>query len=338
MNETLKQRKFYYIIAAVAGLTLAAACGVLIPVMRSANTTGETRVIYIDKDDTTDSVMDKAQCRHGWRVLTAIKKFRLHTGRYEVRPGERVLTLYRRMTNGSQDPVRFTLPCVRTLDRLAAHMERNFMDMDSARTARCLADNAFCGKWGYSVETMPALFIPNTYEIWWNTSLDDFIERMVKENKRFWDGRRDSLARKTGMTHEEIRTLASIVDEETADNAEKPMGAGMYIRRLKTGMPLQADPTVKFALKDFAKRRIYNEDLKTDNPYNTYRYEGLPPGPIRIPSIAGIDAVLNHVETECIYMCAKEDFSGTHNFARTYEEHLKNAKRYTEALNARNIH
>ena len=336
MNDILKRRKFY-IFASVTMLLLTVVCGVLIPVMRSANGTGETRIIYIDKDDTVDSVMDKAQCRYGWRLLMAVRKYRVRTGRYEVLPGESVLTLYRRMLNGRQSPVQFTLPSVRTLDRLAAHLQRCFMDMDSARTARCLADSAFCGRWGYSVETMPALFIPNTYEIWWDTSLDDFVERMVKENGRFWEGRRDSLARKAGMTHEEVVTLASIVDEETANDAEKPMVAGMYVQRLKIGMPLQADPTVKFALKDFAKRRIYNDDLKTDSPYNTYRYEGLPPGPIRIPSIAGIDAVLNHVQTECIYMCAKEDFSGTHNFARTYEEHLRNARRYTDALNARDI-
>ena len=139
------------------------------------------------------------------------------------------------------------------------------------------------------------------------------------------------------MSHEEVVTLASIVDEETANNPEKPRVAGMYLNRLRTGMPLQADPTVKFALHNDTLRRILNEHLRVDNPYNTYRNAGLPPGPIRIPSVVGIDAVLRHENHNYLYMCAKEDFSGTHNFANTYAEHLKNARRYQQALNHRGI-
>ena len=139
------------------------------------------------------------------------------------------------------------------------------------------------------------------------------------------------------MSREEVATLASIVDEETANNAEKPMIAGLYINRLRLGMPLQADPTVKFAVGDFTLRRILNKHLQVESPYNTYRVVGLPPGPIRIPSIAGLDAVLNHVEHSYLYMCAKEDFSGTHNFARTLSEHYANARRYIRALNERGI-
>jgi UPF0755 protein len=140
-----------------------------------------------------------------------------------------------------------------------------------------------------------------------------------------------------GLSPVQVTTLASIIDEETANNEEKPMIAGMYLNRLKQNMPLQADPTIKFALKRFELRRIYNSLLNTDSPYNTYKYPGLPPGPIRIPTVAGIDAVLNHVEHDYLYMCAKEDFSGTHNFARTYQEHLQNAERYSKALNERGI-
>ena len=325
-----------YIIAAITVVCLLL-CVMLYPILRNANPTDQERIIYIDNDDTVDSVMDKTQCRMGWKILMCARKYRVRPGRYEILRGERVLTLYRKMMNGRQSPVRFTLPNVRTLDRLAAQLERKFMNMDSAGVASSFADSAFCAQWGYTVETLPALFIPDTYEIWWNTTLEDFMKRMLRENKRFWEGRRDRRADEIGMSHEEIITLASIVDEETSNNGEKPMVAGMYIQRLRTGMPLQADPTVKFALKDFAKRRIYNADLMTPSPYNTYRNKGLPPGPIRIPTVAGIDAVLNYIETECVYMCAKEDFSGTHNFARTYEEHLLNAKRYTQALNSRNI-
>ena len=137
--------------------------------------------------------------------------------------------------------------------------------------------------------------------------------------------------------NEQVATLASIVDEETANNSEKPMIAGLYLNRLRKGMLLQADPTVKFAVGDFSLRRILNKHLKTESPYNTYLNAGLPPGPIRIASIAGLDAVLNHAEHPYLYMCAKEDFSGTHNFAATLSEHYKNARRYVKALNARGI-
>ena len=167
---------------------------------------------------------------------------------------------------------------------------------------------------------------------------------MQTESKKFWSGEREQKAKAADLTPEEVITLASIVDEETANNAEKPMVAGMYINRLRLrnaeypdGMPLQADPTIKFAWKQFDLKRIYNKLLTIDSPYNTYRNTGLPPGPIRIPTVAGIDAVLNHAYHDYLYMCAKEDLSGTHNFAVTYQEHLQNARRYTEALNQRGI-
>ena len=209
--------------------------------------------------------------------------------------------------------------------------------MDSAVVAQHFADSTFCRQYGYDTATIACLFIPNTYEVYWNTSLEDFMKRMQKENTTFWNEERLHRAEAAGLTPNEVVTLASIVDEETANNAEKPMVAGMYINRLRTGMPLQADPTVKFALRDFSLRRIYHNHLNVESPYNTYRNIGLPPGPIRIPSIVGIDAVLNHVKHDYLYMCAKEDFSGTHNFARTYREHLANAAKYSKALNQRGI-
>ena len=160
---------------------------------------------------------------------------------------------------------------------------------------------------------------------------------MQKESRTFWNEDRRRKAKALGMTEVQIITLASIVDEETANNDEKPMVAQMYLNRLREDMPLQADPTVKFALKQFELKRIYHGQLSVNSPFNTYRNKGLPPGPIRIPTVAGIDAVLNHANHDYLYMCAKEDFSGTHNFAKTYEEHLQNAKRYSDALNKHGI-
>lgn len=181
------------------------------------------------------------------------------------------------------------------------------------------------------------MFIPNTYDIYWNITTDAFLDRMQKESKTFWNEERTAKADKLKLTPEQVITMASIIDEETSNDGEKPMIAGMYFNRLKADMPLQADPTVKFAIGDFSLKRIYNNMLFINSPYNTYKNTGLPPGPIRIPTIAGIDAVLNMVHHDYFYMCAKEDFSGKHNFAKTYSEHLSNAAKYSAALNNRGI-
>ena len=304
----------------------------------------KTEYVYIDSDDTQDSVFSKihpianAIPMSGFSTLARHSGYADHirTGRYAIHPGEGALMVFRHLKNGQQTPVSLTIPEVRTIDRLAGALARKLM-LDSADVAIHLSDSAYCARWGYDTATVAALFVPNTYDIYWNVGLDRLMERMEKENQKFWNDERRGKAEAMGMTPVEVATMASIIDEETANNAEKPIIAGMYYNRLKAGMPLQADPTIKFALKDFALRRIYHKLLYIDSPYNTYRYEGLPPGPIKIASIAGIDAVLNHVEHDYLYMCAKEDFSGTHNFARTYQEHLQNAARYTKALNERGI-
>lgn len=159
----------------------------------------------------------------------------------------------------------------------------------------------------------------------------------MNERRRFWNEERSNKAKKLNLTPEEVATLASIIDEETNNDEEKPVVAGMYINRLKRGMPLQADPTVKYAIGDPTRQRILKKDLATDSPYNTYKYKGLPPGPIRIPTIQAIESVLNYTKHNYLYMCAKEDFSGKHNFARTLTEHNANARRYQAALNKLNI-
>ena len=303
----------------------------------------ETTYLYIRPMDTEASVKQqlkdvaKAKTMRGWTVARWISDFQPMTGRYAVEPGESMLAVFRKLKHGQQAPVRFTIPSVRRLEKLAGIMAQKLM-LDSADVAFAFSDSIFASNYGYTVATLPALFIPNTYELYWNTSLEAFMERMQRENRSFWSAKgRNDLATRMGMTHEEVVTLASIVDEETANNGEKPRVAGMYLNRLHTGMPLQADPTVKFALGNDTLRRILLEHLRIDNPYNTYRNQGLPPGPIRLPSVAGIDAVLNHESHDYLYMCAKEDFSGTHNFAHTYADHLKNARRYQQALNARGI-
>jgi UPF0755 protein len=244
--------------------------------------------------------------------------------------------LHRRLSMGYQTPVKLTIGSVRTLDRMARNASRQLM-IDSVEIATLLNDTAFIRKMGYTKETLPALFIPNTYEVYWNMSAEDFMARMQKEHKAYWNEKRMKQAEAIGLTPIEVATLASIVEEETANHAEKPMVAGLYINRLKRGMLLQADPTVKFSMGDFELRRILYRHLEVDSPYNTYKYAGLPPGPIRVPSYQGLESVLNYTKHNYLYMCAKEDFSGTHNFAVTNAQHAANARKYQQALNKRGI-
>lgn len=296
----------------------------------------ETRFIYIDRDDTPDSIRTKSSLGWRWDVYGKVLKYQVRTGRYRVESGMTCLGLYRLLRNGIQEPMRLVVPTSRTMGRLAATLSQSLM-VDSAEIAMALTDSTYLSTRGYTTATIPALFIPNTYEVYWDISVDKFMERMERENNRFWTAERKAKAEAIGLTREQVATLASIVDEETANDAEKPMIAGLYLNRLRKGMLLQADPTVKFAVGDFTLRRILNKHLRVESPYNTYINKGLPPGPIRIASIAGLDAVLNHVEHPYIYMCAKEDFSGTHNFAKTLSEHNRNARRYINALNKRGI-
>lgn len=311
----------------------------------------EVAYVYVDADDTIDSVYVKlahvgsSRGMTVYRLLAGHSSYRNHvrSGRYAIRPGEGVLKVFRHMKNGQQTPVQLTVPSVRTLDKLAGVLSDKLM-LDSAALYKALTDEAVCRKYGYDTTTIACMFIPNTYDIYWNTSVERLLERMEKECKTFWNGERTAQAEALKLTPVQVTTLASIVDEETANNAEKPMVAGMYYNRLMlrnaeypNGMPLQADPTIKFAWKRFDLKRIYHNLLHIHSPYNTYVNPGLPPGPIRIPSVAGIDAVLNLVKHDYLYMCAKEDFSGTHNFARSYNEHLQNAAKYSKALNERGI-
>lgn len=304
----------------------------------------KTVYIYVDRDDTADSIYNKIKrsghVNHftGFRWMAKYKDFdrNIHTGRYAIRPNDDVYHVYSRFSRGYQEPMNLTIGSVRTLDRLVRSVGKQLM-IDSVEIANQLFDSTFQAKIGYDRETIPCLFIPETYQVYWDISVDEFLQRMQKEHERFWNSNRLAQATAIGMTPEEVCTLASIVEEETNNNEEKPMVAGLYINRLQKGMPLQADPTIKFALQDFDLRRITNENLKVNSPYNTYTNTGLPPGPIRIPSKKGIDSVLNYKKHNYIYMCAKEDFSGTHNFASNYADHMANARKYWKALNERKI-
>ena len=330
----------YFAIGGIAVILGLLAFYLLTPVVKG----NEAQYVYIDTDDTQDSVIAKIQPVASHSGMTGLSTLIRHssygenirTGRYKLEPGDGPVTVFRRLKNGQQSSMNLTIPEARTPERLAGMLGHKLM-LDSATIANALLSEERCQQLGYDTATITAMFVPNTYNVYWNMSIEGLLERMQKEHDRFWEGKREEKAAQMQLTPIEVCTLASIIDEETANNAEKPMIAGMYLNRLKQGMPLQADPTIKFALKQFELKRIWQKLLLTDSPYNTYMNEGLPPGPIKIASIQGIDAVLNAVDHDYLYMCAKEDFSGTHNFAATYQEHLKNAARYAKALNERGI-
>lgn len=257
-------------------------------------------------------------------------------GRYRITSGMSNHQLLNLLISGRQAPVRFTFNNIRTREDLARVVSRK-LEADSAHLVSLLYNDEFMQVHGMTAETALALFIPNTYEFYWNTTAEGFVERMAREYKIFWTEERKAKAVAANLTPVEVCILASIVDEETIKNDEKSTVAGLYINRLRKGIRLQADPTIKHALGNFQVKRILSKDLEIDSPYNTYIYAGLPPGPIRIPSVSGIDAVLNYQQHDYLYMCAREDFSGYHNFARTLDQHNRYAAKYRRALRDRNI-
>lgn len=301
--------------------------------------------VCIDADDTPDSVYVKLNevaapsQLVGIKICGAVMGYqaeRIHPGRYEVTPGINSFSLMRKLRGGQQTPVRLVIPVVHTLNDLAARLATSLAP-DSTAFARAFTDSVLLRRFGVTPETVACLFLPNTYEVYWDLTPEELLQRMKREHDAFWTDTRKKQAEKAGLTTNEVYTLASIVEQESANEAERPLIAGMYLNRLHQEMKLQADPTVKFALQDFTLRRILHKHLTVDSPYNTYQHVGLPPGPICIPSLNAIRSVLNFAQHDYLYMCAKEDFSGTHNFAATYDAHLKNAQKYTKALDERQV-
>lgn len=260
----------------------------------------------------------------------------VYPGRYKLDSLMSNDALIDKLRSGYQDPVNVIFNSVRTREQLAGKISKQ-IEADSSSLVNWFYNDSLIKVYGLKQETFTSIFLPNTYEFWWNTSAESFVERMHKEYLRFWNDERKAKAAKLNLTPEEVTTLASIVDEETYFNSEMQRVAGLYINRLRKRMHLQADPTLKFALGDFTIKRVLNIHKQIDSPYNTYKRYGLPPGPISIPSIAAIDAVLDYESHNYLYMCAKPDFSGYHNFAKTLSQHNQNAREYQRALNKERI-
>ena len=257
-------------------------------------------------------------------------------GRYVIKNGMSNNQLVNMLRGGLQTPVQVKFNNMRDVDQLASRVAKQ-IEADSSSIANLLHNQDYVHQLGFNQYTIPALFLPDTYEFYWNTDAENFIARMMREYDKFWNEERKQQAQEKGLTPVEVSTLASIVNKETNMSDEMPRVAGVYLNRLKNNWLLQADPTLIFAWNDYSIRRVLDRHKEIESPYNTYKYIGLPPGPICIPSLSAINAVLNAENHHYFYFCAKEDFSGYHNFAKTLAEHNRNAARYQQALNQRGI-
>jgi UPF0755 protein len=259
----------------------------------------------------------------------------IRSGRFEIQPGWNNRELIQHLRSGKQAPVVVVLNSERLLEDVAGKVSR-FIEPDSMQMLLAFRDQAFLSEIGFTEATLMSIFIPNSYEFFWNTDPKTFIRRMIKESDAFWaKNNRLTKAQALGRKKTEVYTLASIVERETNANSEKPTIAGVYLNRLRIGMPLQADPTCVFATRDFTTHRVTQYHTKFDSPYNTYIYKGLPPGPISMASISSIDAVLNPQQHNYLYFCAKPDDSGTHAFAATLPAHNVNVDRFRNYLRTR---
>ena len=256
---------------------------------------------------------------------------RFHTGRYMFNEGESVIRAVRKLVLGEQTPVRLVVGEARTLPQLAGKLAKQ-IEVDSATLLRAMRNKQLRKELGFVKDSTIAMFIPNTYEVWWDITPERLLHRIKREYDHFWNEERTAKLKRCRLSKYEVMTLASIVYEEVKIPSEMRMIAGVYINRLRRGIALQACPTVKYAMGDFALKRILHKHLKYRSPFNTYINRGLPPAPICVPSVAAIDAVLDYAEHKYLYFCARPELDGRHNFARTLKEHNANSRKYSAAI------
>ena len=299
----------------------------------------DDRLLLVKEGDTFKDVQQEihegkfAQDLISFSFLAKLMNYDEHIkpGRYLLKRNMSNLRAIQLLKSGAQEPVRITFNNVRLIRELAEKITRN-LGMTPEEFEAALIQFSMNNSYGLTKDNILVMFIPNTYQVYYNIVPEALVKRMYQEYENFWTDERKAKAKKIGLTQTEISILASIVQAETIREDEAPTIAGLYMNRLKQGIPLQADPTLVFAVGDFALKRILNVHKEIDSPYNTYKYAGLPPGPINMPEIRSLEAVLNFQPSDYLYMCAKEDFSGRHNFTSNYQEHMNNAIRYQKAL------
>lgn len=330
------------IILIIIGLIvlLGVVSGLLIYRMLYGNHTafsGDAKIIYIMSDISTPSLvvmldsMNVIQKNQGFEMLANILQMKkIKSGRYKIKSGTSNIDMLRMFRAANQEPVNLTFNNIRTKAQFAEKISQS-LQLSQAQILEILEDSLFLKQYSFTVDNIMAMFIPNTYQFYWTVSVKDFFDKMYKYYKTYWNTKRLNKAKEIGLSPIEVSILASIVEEENYRIEEQPRIAGLYINRLHKKMLLQSDPTVKYAMGDFSATQILYKDLGIDSPYNTYKYQGLPPGVIRLPESSTIDAVLNYEKHNYIYMCAKEDLSGFHNFAVTASQHAVNVRKYHAA-------
>lgn len=343
--KSKKSGKYYFLVIGI--ILLAGGLGWMYTLFFSpAVVTGASNevAVYIKNEDDFTRVFaqleEKGYLRHplGFRWLSQLSKYteKIRPGKYTLRHDMSNYDIVRLLRSGKQEEIKLAIKSHGQLSSILELTSKK-LNMDMNRLQFMLDDTVVLQQYGMHKERLAVYFIPNTYFFYWNTEPSFFLEKIHGAYLRFWNEDRRAKAKAIGLDIEEVSILASIVDKETNRSDEMPMVAGLYLNRLESGMKLQADPTVKFALKNFELRRLYEKHILFESPYNTYHVSGLPPGPICVPSVQAIDAVLNRTKHNYVYMCAREDFSGYHTFAADYNTHLLNRKRYQMALNRRNI-
>jgi UPF0755 protein len=301
--------------------------------------------IYIETGTNIDGLYDILDESQALKSIDGFKKLSAFKGLENPKPGHYVLNyglsnnqLVNMFMGGLQTPVKIVITPVRTPEALAGKLA-SYIELDSTTIINALHSNGIAHKYGFDQKSFYTIFIPDTYEVYWNMGLNTLLKRMQKEYNSFWNEKRKAKAEAVDLSPAEVNILASIVlSEQLQHPGERPMIAGLYLNRLKKGMPLQSDPTLIYAIGDFSINRVLNKDKEIDSPYNTYMYAGLPPGPIYLPDKSSIDAVLNADKNRYLYMCAKPDNSGYHAFATNLSQHNRNAKKYQRWISSQGIY
>ncbi|HEY0750201.1 MAG TPA: endolytic transglycosylase MltG [Chitinophagaceae bacterium] len=334
-------KKLLLIVLAIVVIMAAAAAWVLFGV--GTGFSSKKEILYIRTNNATkEAVLDSLSKN---KIVNRLEVFEwaagrmnywnmIKPGKYEITKGSSIIEIIRKLRNGDQTPVKLVITKLRTKEDLARLVDKKF-ESDSLQMTTYFKSSDFLQQHNIDSQNILTLVLPDTYEYFWNSTPQKIFDKIIKASEKFWTNERKQKAAALSLMPSQAYTLASIVEEETNADKEKSDIASVYLNRISKGMPLQADPTVKFALKDFGLRRIYFKHLAIESPYNTYKNKGLPPGPICTPSRKTIDAVLNANKTDYLYFVASPEFDGTHLFSNTYDEHQKKAKQYQEALNKR---
>lgn len=346
MTKKKKNTKKRNIVVAIVAALLFISAVVGLAILRGQKTSNsESVTLYLPTGSTYDAVIDSLDahnCIGNHAIFNTMARLRHYRdnvkgGCYIIGAHDNVWNTLTKLYYGNQDPIHVTINKYRTKELLCKYLDKK-LELCSDTLLALMADDSICAAYGHTPLTIIGMFTQNTYDIYWNISPRKLLDRMKKESDRFWNDSRISKCKALNLSPSEVVTLASIVEEETNKNDEKELIASVYLNRLRKGMLLQADPTLKFAAGDFTLQRILNKHMESESPYNTYRFRGLPPGPICIPGPSSIDAVLANRQTDFLYFCAKADFSGYHAFATNLAQHNANANAFHAELNRRKIY